>query len=157
MHIANVQKGDVLRPVSHKVPAGRQVRSLIFTALNGLDVDAPQIDLEGPGETPSRALAVAEMLGVQYLDFLSGDMLGDRQVSCKGRDTVFLINGLGGGDASWTDEELLETLSTAQSPKRLGMAVVEVFMADEDIVVDWLGRLQVLAEKVGVKGEIDVA
>ena len=37
------------------------------------------------------------------------------------------------------------------------MTVIEVFMGDENVIVDWLGGFQVFVEEVRVESDIDIA
>ena len=60
-------------------------------------------------------------------------------------------------EAADADEELLEQLSLTQLAQGLGVTVIEVLVADEDVVVDRLGVVEVRAKQVRIHGDVDVA
>ena len=103
------------------------------------------------------AIVFFAVLRVQSLHLVSRNVLGDRQVACEGGVAVLLVDRLVGGEATDVDEQLLETATLAQFLEGFRMAVIEVFVADEDVVEDWFGLFQGLSEQVRIHGDVDVA
>jgi len=83
-------------------------------------------------------------------------MLGDRQVTRKGRVPVFFIDRLFGGDAAGVYKELLETFPTTEFPQSLGVTVIKVLVGDKDVIVNRFGVFKILAEEIGVERKIDI-
>jgi hypothetical protein len=97
------------------------------------------------------------MFGIQDLDVLRRQILGDWQISRKGGVPIGFINRLHGGNTAGADKELLETLPATELLQGRRVTMIEVFVRDKNVIVNRLGALQVLVEKVGIKRKIDIA
>ena len=85
-------------------------------------------------------------MGIGHLYQVRRDVLGDGQIPGEGRIAVILVNGLVGGQAANGDEEFLKAIALAELAQGFGMAVVEVLVAYEDIVVKGFGPGEIFAE-----------
>ena len=80
---------------------------------------------------------------------------GNRQVPVERGVAVFFVHGPVGVAAPRADVDLLEAITTAEPAQGGGVAVVEVFVADEDIVEVRRRAGQMFSEQIGVEGEVD--
>ena len=148
VQITGVEDSDVLLRMHHVVSAGGQIIPGMLAALVDLDLDGPQVKLEGAGELPQPVLLLVLVLRVADLHLVSGNVLGDRQVPGRGRIAILLIDRRVRRQTSDRHKQLLEAIPLAQLLESDRMGVIEVLMADEDIVEDRLGYIQMFAEQV---------
>ena len=97
------------------------------------------------------------MLGINNLHFIFGDVFGDRQITIEGRIAVLFRDRSVRVDATVADKEFLEPIAPAKTAKGRRVAMIEMLMADENVVKYRFGVLQILTEQIRVEGNIDIA
>ena len=114
-----------------EVTAGDQIRPGLFAAFHCLHLNGPEIDFAWPRPF---AVIVLTVFRVDCLYLFRRNVLGDRQVSGEAGVPVLLVDRFVGGQAADVDVQLLETVTSTQLLERLGMAVIEMLVADEDVI-----------------------
>ena len=155
--VTRVQKRDAEVPDGDEVSAVGQVRPLVFPAFDDVHVNGPEVQFERAGKDAGFSADVAQVTGEDDLHDVGIQVLRNGQVPVERGVSVFFVNRLIGIAAPGADEDFLEAIASAEPAKRARMAVVEVFVADEDVVEIGRRAGQVIAKQVGVEGEVDRA
>ena len=142
-----------------------QIGALVLAALDGFHVQRAKINLGRTGKLPrlrrarpgSAALLLVLMLGIEHLNLLRRDVLGDGQVAGKRGVAVLLVNRLVRPQRARRHEQPLEPLALTELAESLGMAMVEVLVTNEDVIVDRLRVVQVFAKEIRIERDVHVA
>ena len=118
-------------------------------------MDGAEVQFEGAGKGAEFSADVAQVPGKDNLNNFGIQVSGDGEVAPERGVAVFFVHGLVGVAATRAHEDLLEAITTAEPAQGGRVAVVEVFVADEDIVEIGRSTGQMFSEQIGVEGEVD--
>ena len=102
-------------------------------------------------------VAVLQILRIQNFDLCSRNMFSNGQISIEGSVAVFFVDWKRWVHATRTDKQFLKPLTLTDFSQRFGMAVIEMFVADEDVVIHRLNFFQVVTKEVRIKSKVDIA